>query len=466
VRGVPFALTLEAEDPDGDSVQFFVDWGDGTSGWLDTILPSPAVLHAGHEYGEVGTVRLVCLARDLRGAESGPETATVSIRTSGALLAFFTPWEPARTLGTAPVVVEWLNSTLIYIGGCEDGYFYSITYAGTPKMVRRGTSVASGCIFSGHPAYCAQTGHIVVGNEDGEFYAFNTGLGGADWRYPGTHPDSLTWIEWGTPAIKGNKLYVPRADSRLYCLQDNGSSVSLVGSYSFPATLSAPIIDGNGNVYVGSDSGVLYCLPPSIGTITWSRQLQVGELRGLCMDDVGTLYLTSEFGNIYAINKDNGDIKWQVTPDPGRETHSIVISPTALFVTTSSGRLYKLNPTTGVTIWQKQVSPSDMPACPVLAGTDYIYCLDDDDILYCVQQSDGALVWACNCPQQAGIGRQVRSTLKSSPFGAALTLVPDGNIIVGGEEAMYVVAGYPEHLLPTSAPWPKWQRDLHNTGSR
>uniref|UniRef100_A0A7C4CA55 Pyrrolo-quinoline quinone repeat domain-containing protein n=1 Tax=candidate division WOR-3 bacterium TaxID=2052148 RepID=A0A7C4CA55_UNCW3 len=475
VKNVSALFQFRAVDPEGDSIQFYVNWGDGSKGWLAGWVASGAWAEGSHTFTNLGTFWVKFKARDKKKSESPFDSVQVEVGTAGAVIAWVQPGDDEGEplpVGTSPALVI-AGDTLIYSGGCDDGYFYSITY-GKFKKEKRGSAVAAENVFTGHPAYCAQTGHIIAGNEDGELYAFNTALGTSDWHYPGkTREDSLTWIEWGTPAINGNKIYIPREklaargeDDKLYALQDNGSSVSLIGSYRFPMSISTPVVDGAGNVYVGSDSGVLYCLPPSINSVTWSKQLQVGELRGLCLDDVGTLYLTSEFGNVYAINKDNGEIIWDVTPDPGREPHKIVIAPGALFLTTSSGRLYKLNPTTGATIWQKQVSPSDMPACPVLGGTEVIYCLDDDDILYCVKQSDGTVMWWCNCPQQAGHGRRTRSTRLTSEYGAALTIAPDGNIIVVGEEAMYKVAGYPEHLLPTTAPWPKWQKDQYNTGKK
>jgi len=476
VKGVPARFEFSATDPEGDSIEFYVNWGDGSKGWTGQWTGSGDWVEVWHTFTSLGTVWIKYKARDQKKSECPFDSIQLEVGTAGAVLAWVQPGDDEGDplpVGTSPVVLI-AGDTLVYSGGCDDGYFYSITY-GKWKKAKKGGAVDVENVFTGHPAYCAQSGHIIAGNEDGELYAFNSGLSG-DWHYPGkTREEELTWIEWGSPAINGNKVYVPReklpaagADDSLYCFQDNGASVVRVGAYRFPAAISGPpIIDVNGNVYVATDSGVLYCLPPNVNTITWSKQLQIGELRGLCMDDAGVIYLTSEYGNVYAINRENGDVKWDVTPDPGREAHKIVIAAgPVLFVTTSSGRLYKLNAGTGATIWQKQISPSDMPACPVLGGSDYIYCLDDDDILYCVQQSDGALVWNCNCPQQAGHGKRARSVRLTSEYGAGLTLAPDGNIIVIGEEAAYKVAGYPDRLLPTNAPWPKWQKDQYNTGKK
>jgi hypothetical protein len=40
----------------------------------------------------------------------------------------------------------------------------------------------------------------------------------------------------------------------------------------------------------------------------------------------------------------------------------------------------------------------------------------------------------------------------------------DGNILVVGRNALFCVVGCPEGPLDPLAPWPKWQRDLYNTG--
>jgi len=43
-------------------------------------------------------------------------------------------------------------------------------------------------------------------------------------------------------------------------------------------------------------------------------------------------------------------------------------------------------------------------------------------------------------------------------------MLSDGNVVIVGEDAVYCVAGYEDKKLQTTAPWPKWQKNSHNTG--
>ncbi len=76
---VEYDYILNAVDPDGDDVSYYVDWGDGTnSGWT-TLSASGVDVTLSHTWAKKGTYAVKAKAKDTIGAESGWTTLSVSI---------------------------------------------------------------------------------------------------------------------------------------------------------------------------------------------------------------------------------------------------------------------------------------------------------------------------------------------------------------------------------------------------
>ena len=68
--GTSSAFSAAADDPDGDKIYYFFDWGDGTdSGWLGPF-ESGEIAEASHTWNETGEYTVRVKARDIYGAES------------------------------------------------------------------------------------------------------------------------------------------------------------------------------------------------------------------------------------------------------------------------------------------------------------------------------------------------------------------------------------------------------------
>ena len=86
---------------------------------------------------------------------------------------------------------------------------------------------------------------------------------------------------------------------------------------SFPTgrgIFSTPIVDGDGNVYVGSADRTFYALAPD-GTVRW--QLLTGEIidSAALLDDRGRVYFGSSDGHLYALDRTTGDPVWTFAAD-------------------------------------------------------------------------------------------------------------------------------------------------------
>lgn len=73
---------------------------------------------------------------------------------------------------------------------------------------------------------------------------------------------------------------------------------------------SSPVVDGNGNVYVGSADTYFYSFKPD-GTVRWA--IKTGEIidSSALLDDQGFVYFGSGDANVYKVNRETGDVVWK-----------------------------------------------------------------------------------------------------------------------------------------------------------
>ena len=473
VRGMEDGFVVKGHDPAGDSIRFHIDWGD-SSYTTTSFDSSPCSTVVAHVYTSTGTFTAVADAEDIHGLCSQPESISVIVGTAGGVIWYWQssdPENPGKSLTTSPVVASDGTDERLF-SGCEgDHHFYSIRTSGA-KGGKAQTTRWVDYDFTGQPAFCEATQHIIVGSDEGELYALRLDGLQTDWQWPNKpREESLTGLEWGGPAIKGNRLYVPHEDDSLFYFIDSIDHGVRVAAFTPHASLvDAPVIDAQGNVYFGTDSGHLYKVGPELDTVFWrSRLLANGAVHSPIIGGDGTVYCASDQSRIYAIDPVTGSVKpgWPLTLD-GKVTR-LALGQMALFVGSGSGKAYSINPATGTINWERTLTATDgFYTTPVVAANGYVYFQSDADMLFCLNQADGTVIWTCNCPNylpRSG-GSNSRRPRKAglNDYAPNPTILSNGNIIVAGGGALYCVAGYPEGPLDPLAPWPKWQHDLYNTG--
>jgi len=143
------------------------------------------------------------------------------------------------------------------------------------------------------------------------------------------------------------------------------------------------------------------------------------------------------------------------------------LGQSALFVGTDQGTVYSIDPATGAVNWQKSLGQLlQFNTTPIVASNGYLYIQDDNDVLYCLNQADGTQIWACDCNSYLPGGGRGPRPMQLTDYDPNPSITSTGDIIVVGMSALYSVAGYVEGPLDGAAAWPKWQRDLSNTGKR
>jgi outer membrane protein assembly factor BamB len=466
VKGAADLFTVKAHDPDGDSIRAVFDWGDGRD-TTTSFLSSPCSVDVSHVFGQADTFNVVVSVQDTKGALSVPRTISVRVGTAGGVKWYWQSYGGGG-LSTSPVVISDGQQELLYAGCSEDFKFYAMGVSGS-KVKASATTRWPGYIFRGNPAYCEATQHIIVSSDEGELYALTLSLSRA-WQWPNKFPrESLTGIPWGAPAIRDNRLYVPREDESLYYFIDSVDHGVRVATYAANAGIvDAPVIDAQGNVYFGTDSGYLYKVGPELDTMLWrTRLIANGEIHGLVVGRDGAIYCGSESSRVYAVDPVTGDLRWTVKTDglPLRPA----IGQSAIFVGTDRGAVYSLDPNTGSMLWQKTSGQGvAFNSAPIVAANGYVYLQSDTDVLYAIGQADGTQIWACDCNYYLPGGGRGNSPRQMRPgltdYDPNPTIMSNGDILVVGGQALFCVVGYPEGPLDPLAPWPKWQHDLYNTG--
>ncbi len=456
VSGVEYSFTVEVDDPDGDSIRVCIDWGDGqdtTSKFLHG--PYYTGFYPVHTFMQVETATVVVTAQDQAGAISLPETVLVPVDTTGGVIWSYAPsW-------ASPVIVNDGVEDCIYFrpfGGFDPGSspFLALTQDGANKHATPPDSSPYG-----GAAYCAVTMHIIVRGSD--LWAFDRQLHVA-WR--AEMPDSSGDLNWDGPAINGNRIYFGRGKDTLYCYIDSVDHGGRIPAFAAQgAIVDAPAIDANWAVYFGTDSGYLYKVGPWLDTTFWRVYLASYKIQSPVVGSAGTVFCVSDASRICSIDPATGTLLWTTTVLG--VPRLLALGRTAIFVATGGGNAYSIDPATGVVNWSRHLTTEEgMSTAPVVAADGYVYFLSDYDVLYRVSQMDGALDWACDCGYSGGgynvlyPGKQMPST----DYPPNSTMLPNGNIVVAGNYALYCVAGSREGPLDPLAPWPKWQHDLYNSG--
>jgi outer membrane protein assembly factor BamB len=430
----PTELAVWAHDPAGESLRLCLEWSDG---YRETtaFAASPCQLRALRSYTGSGQCSVVFKALNKSGAVSAPETLAGTCNTNGQVVNF---WR--GTFDGSPAVV----GVVVYIIAPNDllGLRESSLAYNWPGQ------------FAGHMSFSGQVNHLYVETEDGYLRAFTPGLIPV-WWYPPR--ESVPGLQCGPAAVKGNTFYVPCSNDSIYCLIDSGTSATRGAAFS-AAQVDAVVLDSAGNVYFGDGEGGLLKLTAGLNLV-WRVQLQPeGVIYAPVIGASGTIYCTSALNYIYAVSAADGSVKW--TAALAGTCYRPVVGSDGLFAGTTAGIFYKLDLGSGATLWQSPLGNRPLNPAPILVTGGSAYVQTDDDRLYCVNLLNGDSVWVCNAfeylPPQPHIPRRFSGDVLSP------TVDTTGWIYMVGSRAFYRLRAYAP--LDASAPWPKWQHDLYNTG--
>ncbi len=242
--------------------------------------------------------------------------------------------------------------------GADDDTLYAIDPATQQIAWRRKVGNCDAARVPGpEGARCDADGGPTIG-PDGDLYL------GADGVYRITLAGEVRWHYPGEPDVKAKHVF------------------------------GAPLVTADGNVYIGSQDGLIIALKAADGSFRWSYNVKADVDGAAAMGEDGNLYIGADDGRLYALRSD-GSLRWSFVTQKDIRSAPTVAPTGGIYVGSFDGNLYALAPTGDV----KWVLPTGgrIAATPVLDAEGTIYIGSQDDHLYAVTPT-GRVRWALELP--------------------------------------------------------------------
>jgi outer membrane protein assembly factor BamB len=318
-------------------------------------------------------------------------------------------------------------------------------------------------------------GICYVGSTNGNIYALGASNGTELWSF------QTGYEVRSEVAVVNGMLYTGADSGNIYCLNAatgakiwetpaGGITISLLGGGAIPPIRSSPEVV-NGNVYVGSLDGNLYCLNANTGAVLWKYQTGGQILATPAIDNTG-VYVPSntagDNGTFYKLDL-SGNVLWNDSI-PYLSSLSIAMgnigglyaSPTLasdlgmVFLRNCFITNYGINSTTGQVVWTYnsttnvvgtsfQAGGVPQPCAPLYSyGALYINNYYD---ISCLNALTGTLVWSTY------LSREDISQGISGSYGLIYSVNEAGNVYVlnaqTGAKISYYTTGCDMHAMPT-----------------
>ncbi len=452
----------KSSDPDGDSLKYRWDFGDGTStNWLS----SSKVYHI---YTNPGDFTVVLTVSDVLSLTDN-DTCTVHVSRASPLAN--SPWpmfrhdirhtglsqyDTSQNTGT----LYWSFDTsgaiksspaidpdgMIYFGS-TDGNLYALYSNGTKRWsfqtgdgIYSSPAVSSdGTIYvgslntklfainpdgsekwnftTGEAIHSSPTigldGTIYIGSTDKKLYAINKD-GTEKWKFT-----TGGIIKYSSPAISyDGTIYIGCLDSSLYAVNPDGTEKWKV-TFFLPVD-SSPAISMDGTIYIGSYDDKLHAINPD-GSEKWSFTTENDVLSSPAISSDGTIYIGSNDNNLYAINPD-GTEKWKIAYSYDIESSPTIGSEGTIYVGSEDNNIYAINPN-GTEKW-KFTTINDVLSSPAIGSDGTIYVSSWDSKLYAI----GSNISEENKPPIANAGPDQNVTVNQTiNFDGSKSYDPDND---------------------------------------
>lgn len=256
-------------------------------------------------------------------------------------------------------------------------------------------------------------GLVYFGSWDQNIYCLNATSGAKIWNF------TTGYFVRSSPAVVDGYVYTGADDGYVYCLNANTGAlvwktpapgqIEYLEMGTYPQFDSSPIVV-NGQVFVGSLDGKMYCLNAGTGAIEWTLQTTGSILSTPTYVAGDGIYFASVDGFVYKTNFD-GNVIWNVSTPIGLEDSmegsvcigdgiALIGSGAAKNSPAGIGQMYAFNSSTGALVWvdsEVKQSGNMQPTwtalyvnSPLLGPVFYFNDFFDVD---CVHANNGSLIW-------------------------------------------------------------------------
>jgi len=438
-----YTFSVTTTDPDGDSISYQFDWGDGDCSEWSNYVSNGQSISIDYSYSSEGTYLIKAKAKDKNEVESGWSNGHQIIISD----INYPPNIPVIPSGPSNGYEDsTYNFSAVTTDPDGDSISYQFDWGDTnlsawSNYVSSGQSVSLNHSYSSPGIYSVTAkakdvdgaesdwsdGHqitISINNNPPNIPAEPTGpsMGHEDSTYTfftsTTDPDgdSISYqFDWGDDSSSPWSPYVPSGDSvqMNYSWSSEGRyevrvkakdkyeiepgwspkhSITITRmKWNFSTgndVLSSPAIGSDGTIYVGSHDNNVYAINPD-GTEKWTFPTGDDVFSSPAISSDGTIYVGSYDGNLYAINPD-GTEKWAFSTGDGIQSSPAIGSDGTIYVGSWDNNLYAINPD-GTEKWTFTTG-STLRSSPVIGSDGTIYLGSNDKNLYAINP-DGTEKW-------------------------------------------------------------------------
>jgi outer membrane protein assembly factor BamB len=394
VVNIAYNFSIEAIDPDGDSIAVRCAWGDGdTSDWSPMAI-SGSFISLSHLWSDTGPYYVEAQVKDNSGLFSNwSEPCSIRIIIDEPPLTPAIPNGPAE--GKINVSCDFTSSTtdpdgdkvsIRFDWGNGDTSDWSLLKSSGDTIIMSNTWLTPETYY-----IKAQAKDIYDMTSDWSesFPVSITNLGTLKWRY---HTTNYRGIGTSPAIASDGTIYFGSLNDTLYALNPNGT---LKWCYSTNGDIySTPAIGSDGTIYFGSYDSYFYALNPD-GTLKWRYRAGSDVYTSPAIGSDGTIYFGQMYGEYHhgefnALNPD-GSLKWSYPTDCDIYSSPAIGPDSTIYFSTFSMEnetyFYAFNPD-GTIKWRYPISNSRSSPAIGAEGTIYFdsYALNPDGSLkWCYQ---------------------------------------------------------------------------------
>jgi len=194
-----------------------------------------------------------------------------------------------------------------------------------------------------------------------------------------------------SPTIANEKVYIGSDTGNMYCLDaENGDLIWLISNSD--SAVSSPLVTQN-NVVFGSLDGNMYCLDSYTGGTIWIKPLSI--------DILSTPIIVEEkiFVNNFCLSLSTGQKIWtsevglQFLSSPSYHNEKILIG-------SQDEKFYCIDANTGEKIWKHYIGSMTWETSPAVAYGN-VYVGNHFGFIYCLNADTGEYIWSAKMSARA-----------------------------------------------------------------
>jgi outer membrane protein assembly factor BamB len=285
----------------------------------------------------------------------------------------------------SPIVSSPLLHGDLLISATFDSWIKETTFLGKNFVFAIDTNTGnqvwnleiSGDAFS---SPCIAKNMIIIGSMNKNLFAIDSSSGNLIWTF-----EALGEI-WSSPSFNGDLIFVGCDDGFLYCLCLDGK-LKWKTKLNGKIRSSSPCLSEDNFIFIGTQSGSIYCLDQSDGVIRWHKHLTKPVLSSAAVLN-DKVFLGSSDKKMYCFHHDTGSKVWEFeTSDRIWSSPAIVKNDMVLFFGSLDSHIYGLDISTGNQTW-KFPTMNMIDSSPCIAD-NMLFFGGRDGILYVFGSREG-----------------------------------------------------------------------------